>query len=185
MPPTSAVVAPAIRPARPADGAALWRLARSNGLDENSPYAYLLFGEYFSASTLVAVSPSGHGSGGDDGHGGRGDVVGFVMAFPAPGDPRRIFVWQIGVAESHRQQGIAASLLDELYARSGAAFVEATVTPSNTASRTLFDRFGARHGAPVEVEPLFGASLFPGDDHEAEDRFRIGPLPTVRNPQGN
>ena len=51
--------------------------------------------------------------------------------------------------------------------------MEATVTPSNSASETLFRRFGERHGLPVSVEPLFGEELFPAG-HEAERRFRIG-----------
>jgi L-2,4-diaminobutyric acid acetyltransferase len=49
------------------------------------------------------------------------------------------------------------------------------VTPSNVASETLFRRFGARHGAPVATDELFAEELFP-PGHEAEVRFRIGPL---------
>ena len=150
---------------RTADGAALWALARENGLDENSPYAYLLWSEYFRDTTVVAT--------GDD-----DDVpVGFVTAFRRPDEPGTVFVWQIGVAESHRRRGVAASLLDELVERCGADRLEATVTPSNTASETLFRRFGARHDAPVTSEELFGEALFP-PGHEAEHRFRIGPFGT-------
>lgn len=151
----------AYRFARREDGPALWTLARSNGLDENSPYAYLLWSEYFRSTTIVAV---------DD----RDAAVGFVMAFLRPDEPSTAFVWQIGVAADHRRRGIAGRLLDELYEQTGATVVEATVTPSNTASETLFRRFGDRHGLPVAVEPLFGEELFP-PGHEAEHRFRIGP----------
>jgi len=149
------------RSARRADGPALWSLARANDLDENSPYAYLLWSEYFDRTTIVAA---------DDGDA----VVGFVMAFPRPDEPATVFVWQIGVAADHRRLGIAGRLLDELFERTGATAVEATVTPSNTASQTLFRRFGERHGLAVSVEPLFPEELFP-PGHEAEDRFRIGP----------
>ena len=48
------------------------------------------------------------------------------------------------------------------------------MTPSNSASETLFRRFGDRHGLAVAVEPLFGEELFPAG-HEAELRFRIAP----------
>lgn len=144
------------------DGATLWELARSNGLDENSPYAYLLWSEYFRDTTVVATD--------DD------DVpVGFVTAFARPDQPNTVFVWQIGVDENHRRRGIAGTLLDQLVERTGADHVEATVTPSNTASETLFRRFGARHGAPVTTEALFEEAHFP-EGHEAELRFRIGPI---------
>ena len=143
------------------DGPALWSLARSNELDENSPYAYLLWCEYFSASTVVAVDD-------DDA------PVGFVMAFPSPDEPATVFVWQIGVDVDHRRRGIAGRLLDELLERTGAKALEATVTPSNSASETLFRRFGDRHGLAVTVEPLFSEALFPAG-HEAERRFRIAP----------
>lgn len=149
------------RLARLEDGPALWSLAKDNGLDENSPYAYLLWSEYFRDTTVVAV---------DDGD----RAVGFVMAFLRPDEPETAFVWQIGVSADHRRRGIAGTLLDELFERTGAKILEATVTPSNAASETLFRRFGVRHGLSVAVEPLFGEELFP-PGHEAELRFRIGP----------
>lgn len=151
------------RAPRPADGSALWALARANGLDENSPYAYLLWAEYFAATTVVAALEA------DDA------PVGFVTAFARPDQPRTVFVWQIGVDESQRRRGIAGTLLDHLVERAGADHLEATVTPTNTASETLFRRFGDRHGAPVATDELFPAELFP-PGHEAEVRFRIGPF---------
>lgn len=151
----------AYRYARREDASALWSLAKANGLDENSPYAYLLWAEYFRDSLIVAADA-------DDA------PVGFVTAFLRPDEPTTVFVWQIGVDDSHRRRGIAGRLLDELFERTGATVLEATVTPSNSASETLFRRFGDRHGLPVTVEPLFGEELFP-PGHEAERRFRIGP----------
>lgn len=151
----------AYRLARLEDGPALWSLAKANGLDENSPYAYLLWCEYFRDTTVVAT---------DD----RDAPVGFVTAFRRPDEPSALFVWQIGVDASHRRRGIAGRLLDELFERAGGIALEATVTPSNSASETLFRRFGERHGLSVAVEPLFGEELFP-PGHEAELRFRISP----------
>lgn len=157
-------VALRFRAPRVADGTALWALAKANGLDENSPYAYLLWTEYFSDSTVVAVPE-------DDDE----TPVGFVTGFLRPDGPRTVFVWQVGVDDSYRRQGIAARLLDELVERTGADHLEATVTPTNTASETLFRRFGARHDAPVSTEALFAEEHFP-PGHEAEVRFRIGPF---------
>lgn len=149
------------RLARLEDGPALWSLAKDNGLDENSPYAYLLWTEYFRDTTVVAT---------DD----ADAPVGFVTAFRRPDEPSAVFVWQIGVDASHRRRGIAGRLLDELFERTAGTTLEATVTPSNSASETLFRRFGERHGLSVTVEPLFGEELFP-PGHEAELRFRISP----------
>jgi L-2,4-diaminobutyric acid acetyltransferase len=149
------------RLARLEDGPALWSLAKANGLDENSPYAYLLWTEYFRDTTVVAT---------DD----ADAPIGFVTAFLRPDDAATVFVWQIGVDDAHRRRGIAGRLLDELFERTGATALEATVTPSNSASETLFRRFGERHGLAVAVEPLFGEELFP-PGHEVELRFRISP----------
>lgn len=145
------------------DGSALWALARANGLDENSPYAYLLWSEYFRDTTVVATGED------DDA------PVGFVTAFRRSDEPATVFVWQVGVAASHRRRGIAGKLLDQLVEQCGADHLEATVTPSNTASETLFRRFGERHGAQVTTEELFAEEHFP-PGHEAEVRFRIGPF---------
>lgn len=150
----------------PDDGRALWRLAAEVGLDLNSPYAYVLWGEYFADTSLVAVA-------GDE-------VVGFVTGFRPPRDAETLFVWQIGVAEGARRTGLGARMLDHLIAGTGVSFLEATVTPENAASEALFRSVGTRHDAPVDATPLFAADLFP-DGHEAEVRFRIGPF--RRRPQ--
>lgn len=167
VPPLDTVVKPrlksiSLREPVAADGPAMYELARTVGLDENSPYAYVMWAEFFSRTSVVATD-------GDD------DVVGFITGFAVDGQPATVFVWQIGVASEAHGRGIAGSMLDELVERTGAQYVEATVTPSNVASSTLFTRFGERHGAPVDEQSLFAAELL-GADHEAENRFRIGPL---------
>lgn len=141
----------------------LWTLARDSGLDENSPYAYLMWAEYFAATSVVATTVEAD------------TPVGFVTGFRLPEDPSTVFVWQIGVDADHRGQGIASRLLDALVERTDAAFIEATVTPDNLASETLFRRLGDRHGATTTVTELFAENQFP-PGHEAEHRFRIGPL---------
>ena len=79
------------------------------------------------------------------------------------------------MAEGARGRGLAGQMLDELAERTSLLHLEATVTPTNAASAALFRGFGARHGAPVVEDPAFPAELFPGG-HEAEVRFRIGPI---------
>ena len=147
----------------PSHGAAMWALARRSGLDENSPYAYVLWAEYFAETSVVVER--------DD------EVVGFVSGFPVPAAPETVFVWQVAVDERQRGRGVGNAMLDALVDRlPWLRSLEATVTPSNAASAALFRAFAARHDAPVEEEPAFGAHLFPGGSHEAEIRFRIGPL---------
>ena len=150
---------PTFRAPTASDGPAMWDLARASGLDENSPYAYVMWGEYHAGTSVVAVD--------DD-----GDLVGFVMGFRVPAAPETVFVWQVATSEACRGQGIGARLLDSLVERTGAEAVEATVTPGNDPSAALFRGLGKRHGKRVEETPLFAEDLFPGD-HEAEVRFRI------------
>ena len=150
----------------PTDGASLWSLARTVGLDENSPYAYVMWGDYFSGSSVLAES--------DDGR-----LAGFVLGFRPPEDATTLFVWQVGVAEHARGCGLAAAMIDGLVADTCPRFVEATVTPTNEASISLFRGLGRRHGADVHEEIAYPEELFPGG-HAAEIRFRIGPLATLR-----
>jgi L-2,4-diaminobutyric acid acetyltransferase len=140
----------------------MWRLARSVGLDLNSPYAYVLWGDCFDNSSIVAVEA-------DD------TVIGFVIGFHPPRDPSTLFVWQIGVAEHARERGVARRMLDDLVARSAARWLEATVTQSNTASTALFRGAATRYRAAVNETVAYPRHLFPGG-HETEMRFRIGPL---------
>lgn len=151
----------------PGDGESMWRLAQEVGLDLNSPYAYVLWGEYFATTSLVAHS-------GDD-------LVGFVSGFRPPHEPDSLFVWQIGVAPAARRTGLGGRMLDSLIERVGATRMVATVTPDNLASAALFRAVGTRHHAPVVEELAFSAALFP-DGHEAEVRFTIGPLGDINQP---
>jgi L-2,4-diaminobutyric acid acetyltransferase len=143
----------------PQDGRAIWRLAAEAGLDLNSAYAYVMWAEYHAATSLVAAD-------------GTGSLAGFVMGFRVPDRPHAVFVWQIAVATRCRGIGLGSHLLDALARSTGAAAVEATVTPSNAASAALFRGLAQRHGTTAEEHLLFDGHLFP-DGHEPEVRFRI------------
>lgn len=146
------------RAPEPGDGPEIWALARRVGLDVNSPYAYVMWGDHFADTSLVAVR--------------RGSVAAFTLGFLLPASPRDLFIWQIGVDEGHRGSGLAGRMLDTLVASTGAATVEATVTPSNAASAALFRGLAARHGGTAQEGLAYGEDLFP-PGHEAEIRFRI------------
>jgi L-2,4-diaminobutyric acid acetyltransferase len=163
---------PLIRPPTVQDAKDVWSLVReAASLDDNSPYAYLLLCSHFADTGLVACS-------GDD-------LLGFVLGYTRPDDASTAFVWQVAVAPQARGCGLAGQLLDRWFARcarrSDVRFLEATVTPSNTASRKLFASFARRRGAPVQENVAFPQEAFPeAIAHEAEVALRIGPVPLSR-----
>jgi L-2,4-diaminobutyric acid acetyltransferase len=147
------------------DGAAMWELVNDSTLDQNSAYKYIMMCEYFSDTCVVAKH--------------NGKLVGFVTAFIPPEKKDVVFVWQIGVDSNTRGKGIASKLLNELITRNkcrGVRFVEATVTPSNKASQSLFKRLARDHQTKCKISECFSEDLFPSDDHEEELCFRIGPI---------
>lgn len=147
------------------DGTDLWQLARdSKSLDVNSRYSYLLWCRDFAATSLVAR----------DG----GALAGFITGYRRPDAADTLFVWQVAVADHVRRQGLARQLLDRLTATQsplGVRFVEATVTPGNLPSTRLFESFARANRATLTRDELFSEQML-GDGHEAEIRFRIGPL---------
>ncbi len=150
-----------------ADAQVMVRLAAaSRTLDVNSDYAYLLLARDFDETCVVAE---------------HGDIlVGFATAYRPPRHPDVLFVWQIAVAEVARGDGLASRMLDDLVQRgltSGMRFVEATVTPSNFASQSLFKSLARRHSVRCEITAGFAADAFETPGHESEDLFRIGPFP--------
>ncbi|MFC7326532.1 diaminobutyrate acetyltransferase [Marinactinospora rubrisoli] len=150
------------------DGRHLWALARDCGLDVNSPYAYTLWCRDFAATSVVARGPSG-------------EVHGFVTGYVRPDSRDTYFLWQVGVHAAARGRGLARRMLDHIGDRitgDGLAFLEATVTPDNAASRALFASFARDRGAPLEWTPLFETRHFPQGpaEHAPEELVRIGPL---------
>lgn len=153
------------REATPEDGPVVFELVETCGtLERNTGYAYVLLADHFRDTTILAESD--------------GEVVGFVAAYRPPTHPDTVFVWQVGVHPKMRGRGLARSILDALVGRpgcEGVRYLEATVTPSNAASRRLFESFARRHGADAEWSAKYPAAFF-GGNHEPEDLVRIGPL---------
>lgn len=162
-----------LREPQASDGAAVWELVRrAGGLDVNSAYCYMMVCDYFKETCVVAEREK--------------RIVGFVSAFRPPERPDDLFVWQIAVHPSQRGQGIATALLEELIRRqgrrrSGAWYMEATVAPSNAASRALFGKMAERYGTACEETAGYPGEWFPAETpHEEERRLRIGPFQTER-----
>lgn len=150
-----------------ADGASLWLLARdSRTLELNSAYSYLLLAGHFADTCVVAERGA--------------NPVAFVSAFVSPAASDTVFVWQIAVAEEERGRGLAQRLLHQLLARPACRSVralEATVTPSNAASRALFRSLARNLRVPMSAGSGYAPELFPGGAHEREELLHIGPLP--------
>ncbi|MGO2112384.1 MAG: diaminobutyrate acetyltransferase [Pseudoclavibacter sp.] len=148
-------------------GADVWRVAKgTDELDLNSSYMYLLLVRDFADTCRVAVD-------GDE-------VVAFVLGYRRSEDPETLFVWQVAVAESHRGEGLASRLVDDLVAANVDAedpirFVETTVTEDNLASRNLFGSLARRWNTKLVTESLFEEAHFP-DSHDAERLHIIGPV---------
>ena len=134
-------------------------------LDLNSSYSYFLLCSHFADTCVVAEQ--------------EGVAVGFISAYRLPQAPQTLFVWQVAVDARARGRQLAGRMLEELLLRpacAGLQFIETTVSPSNHASRRVFERFAATHGAAWHEEAFLTPAHFGAESHEEEVLFRIGPL---------
>jgi len=157
----------AVRAVMEDEGALLWELARdAGGVDLNSPYAYMMLGRNFNTTCAVVEV--------------FGLPAGFIAAHRLPKHPDVLFVWQVAVLPEFRGMGIAKRLLEglvELPGCIGVRKMEATVTPSNSASEALFTAFAKARGADISIHDGFTKSDFPEDEqHEEERLFTIHPI---------
>lgn len=150
------------------DGGDLIRLVRGTGvLDVNSVYAYMLIGEHHSHTSVIAEI--------------EGEAVGFVSAYRPHSLSETLFVWQVGVAEAGRGQGLATRMLFDILTRPACEdvrYLDTTISTTNEASMALFRRLAERIDAGCEEEELFSAEMF-DNEQEAEHLFRIGPFDTT------
>lgn len=155
-----------LRTPRASDGSKIWALVREVGtLDLNSSYQYIMWSEFFSQSSVIAISDS--------------LIGGFVTGFRPPDEPEALFIWQVGVHPRARGAGLASKMLDFCWSTADRkpTTLLTTVSPSNVASRRLFESFARRQQLSLVEEQGFPASLFPegADAHEAEPLLRLSP----------
>ncbi|QKI82886.1 diaminobutyrate acetyltransferase [Kroppenstedtia eburnea] len=147
------------------DGAEVWKLIREAGvLDLNSPYSYLMLCKFFPETCVIAET--------------QGNIVGFVSAFLPQTAEETVFVWQVAVHPSQRGKGLGKALLKELLSRNACSdvrYLEATVSPSNRPSQSLFKGLAKELGTDCKIFECFPENLFPNPGHESEWTYRIGP----------
>lgn len=146
------------------DGFPIYQLiSQSPPLDLNSVYNYHLLTHHFADTCVVAEAAD--------------SVVGFLSAYLIPERPDTLFVWQVVVAQTQRGRGLARRMLEALLQRPACRsvrYLEATVNPSNGASRRLFERQAQSIGSTLQEQPFLGAEDFgPGAGHEDEIILRI------------
>jgi L-2,4-diaminobutyric acid acetyltransferase len=134
-------------------------VSRVGTLSMNSEYCFALLCDHFRHTCRIT-------------EGGGGQIVGWLSAYRRPDDSAVLFVWQVGVDPDHRGAGIATAMLRSVVDSSPwAQRVEATVSASNTASRSLFERLAADYGTVLNRLPSsIGAEL---EDTDAEDLFQV------------
>ncbi|MHB0915324.1 MAG: diaminobutyrate acetyltransferase [Thermoleophilia bacterium] len=158
------------------DGEKIWELvSESQPLDLNSSYLYLLLCRHFSKTCFVAEDETG--------------LQGFLSSYVPPETQDVIFVWQVAVRRGARGDGLARSLLHRLVEESacyGIRYIEASITPSNKASNSLFRSFAGELNADFNEKTFFPAELFPkSENHEEELLVQIGPIGQKTNPRGD
>ncbi|CDQ20076.1 L-2,4-diaminobutyric acid acetyltransferase [Halobacillus karajensis] len=102
--------------------------------------------------------------------------MGFISGFIHPSSPDTLFIWQVAVAETERGNGLATRMIDHILDRHEVNFIEATVSPSNQPSQKLFKGLAEKKKVPCSISVCFKEEDFPGEEHEQENTFRIGPL---------
>lgn len=142
------------------DGSTLIRIARQTTLDVNSDYIYHLWSADFHSYTALAEVD--------------GVPAGFIMCYPRPEFPDRLFIWQAGILSQFRGMRLAVLLLDHVWDRRF-SHVECTVTPSNRASLRFLEKFAEDKLASISVEPFISEEML-GGGHEREDLVTIGPI---------
>jgi len=147
------------------DGKAVHELIqRCPPLDVNSSYNYFLLCSHFCDTCVVAEA--------------NDRVVGFLSAYLIPERPETLFVWQVAVDEKARGSGLAGRMLAHVMERpfcTGVTTLETTISPSNLASRRVFQRYAEKHQAQSSEETFLEVSHFGGEAHEEERLIRIGP----------
>jgi L-2,4-diaminobutyric acid acetyltransferase len=144
------------------DGKKIYNLVKDTKvLDLNSEYLYLLQATHFSQFCCVAQA--------------GGDIIGFVSGYIKPNEENRFFIWQVGVDEKYRGNNLAARMIEDILQRDwckGIDILETTISPSNSSSQRVFEKFAQKHGFEITKEEFFKIEHF-NNAHEDELLYTI------------
>jgi len=150
----------------PSDGQVIWQLVKDTGvLDVNSAYCYIILCDHFRKTCITARA--------------NNRLVGFVTGYVLPQSDDTLFIWQVAVAETMRGRGLAKRMILKLLDSMNNQAVNmllATVSPSNTASLSLFDSLARSLGTEMKTNEGYSSQMFPGSSHEQEDFITVGPF---------
>lgn len=127
--------------------------------------------DFFSETSIVAFEGEGLET-----------PIGFVSGFIHPDKPDTLFIWQMAVHVSEREQGLATNMLHGLLGRNCCdkiQYIEATVAASNTPSNNLFISVARSFHSNYKISRYFEPDDFPESDTETQEvewLYRIGPF---------
>ena len=130
-------------------------------LDVNSEYLYFLIGRDFASTSVIAEQNS--------------QSIGFISGYYRP-QTTCFFVWQVAVHPEYRGHGIAMKMLEWITEKNPFDSIETTISPSNMASKSLFESFARKKGLSIIQKPFLDSyKNTAGETHEKEDLFRLIP----------
>ena len=144
------------RPVDEEDAELLLCLARScPPLDVHTPYTYWVICHLYHATTIVLEEDR--------------QAIGYVMAVPRG---RTLFVWQVGILETHRGLGLSAMLFDALAESASGNYtsLELTIAPENVASFGALSGWCRRNNLVVLPQ---GPIVVPEHDEPGEILYRV------------
>jgi len=169
-----------LRPARPSPARPKWTIRAPQAddgvrihdlvrgcppLDENSLYCNLIQCIHFAETCAIAED--------------EGRLVGWISGYRLPRDPSALFVWQVAIASEARGVGLAIRMVDDILARPAnrdLRRIEASVTPSNLASTSMFQRLARHRNADLEWSTWLDRFDHFEDRHDTEWLLRIEPV---------
>ena len=137
-------------------------------LDVNSRFCYQTFCDHFASTCVVAEA--------DD------EVIAFIIAYIPPERRDTLFVWQMAVDANFRECGVAKQMLRNLLSRHSLKRIrniEASVSPSNEASSSLFQSLARECNTFLGKSQSSSATIFDVAHHQHNNLIRVGPIDSI------
>ncbi len=148
------------------DGKGVYTLIKNSPpLDVNSEYLYILMCDHFRGSSVVAEVD--------------GKIIGVITGYILPEEPDTLFVWQVCVDGDYRGKKIPNFMFENLLSRENLSIIQkikTTVSPSNLASKAMFEKLTKKLETQIKTEPYIEKEHFSDGGHEEEPVLTIGPF---------